>query len=78
MYYLPLSLYRLPTVALGDLSSVASGSHKDISNIPATLEMLSPLSTVEAGGTSSSNIGDDRDYGNIGSVLEIPELTHDR
>ena len=71
---IPLPLYWLQTVALGDLSSVASGSTKDVSNVPATLEILSPLSTVEASGS----IGGDHEYGNIGSILEMPELTHDR
>ena len=60
---------------MDDLSSVASGSQKDVSTMPATLEMLSPLSTdTRVSGTA----GDGHEYRDIGSVLEIPELTHDR
>lgn len=66
----------LQIIAMGDLSSVPSGSQKDVSSVPATLEMLSPLSTADT--VASSSIGDGHDYGTIGSVLEIPELTHDR
>ena len=42
--------------------------------MPPSLEMLSPLS---ADGKVSS-VDDSHEYGDIGSVLEIPELTHDR
>jgi len=62
-------------VALEDLTSVASGSQRDVSSIPATLEMLSPPSTTDA---TVSSMDDGDHYGDIGSGMEIPELTHDR
>lgn len=62
--------------ALEDLSSVASDSQKEVSSIPATLEILSPLSTTEAT-VSSVDDGDNYRAG-IGSRIEKPELTHDR
>ena len=68
--------YWLQIVAMGDLSSVPSSSQHDVSGMPATLEMLSPLSTIDA--TVGSDLDDGHDYGSIGSVLEMPELTHDR
>ena len=70
-----MTIHTIQIVAMGDLSSVPSGSQKDVSSVPATLEMLSPLSTADA--VASSSIDDGHGYG-IGSVLEIPDLTHDR
>lgn len=74
-YRFPIAT-SLPTeyTSMDDLSSVASGSQKDVSTMPATLEMLSPLSTdTRVSGTA----GDGHEYRDIGSVLEMPELTHD-
>ena len=63
------SRYCLFGAALEDLSSVVSGSQKDISSVPPSLEMLSPLSTATSGVDDGPH-----DY-DLDSAVE---LTHDR